>query len=94
MIQVAAEWLAAVERGVHEFVFAQTFHVVQRILAASAQGSRPAATRSVWTVSEGTRRSALAHANLWVQEICPQWAGLRAGNGQGDLERRLSDRPG
>ena len=94
VIQVAAEWLAAVERGVHEFVFAQTFHVVQRILAATRAGQSPGGDEVVWNRSEGTRRSALAYVDLWVQDICPQWAGLCAGNGQGDLERRLSDRPG
>jgi hypothetical protein len=94
VIQVAAEWLAAVERGAHEFVFAQTFHVVQRILAATRAGRSPGGDEVVWNRSEGTRRSALAHVNLWVHDVCPHWAGLPPENGQGDRERRLSDRPG
>jgi hypothetical protein len=93
VIQVAAEWLAAVERGAHEFVFAQTFYVVQRIMAASRGGHSPGGDAVVWNRSEGTRRSALAHVNRWVADVCPQWAGLRAGNGPLDREPRTSDRP-
>lgn len=76
-IQVAAEWLAAIERGAHEFVFVQTFHVVQRIMAAARTGQPPGGHQVVWNRSEGTRRSALAHLNQWVQEVYPQWAGPR-----------------
>jgi hypothetical protein len=92
VIQVAAEWLAAVERGAHEFVFAQTFRVVQRILAATRAGQSPGGDQVVWNRSEGTRRSALAHVNLWVQDVCPHWAGLRVENGRVDREPRTSEK--
>ena len=93
VIQVAAEWLAAVERGAHEFVFAQTFHVVQRIMAATRAGQSPGGEEVVWNRSEGTRRSTLAHVNLWVRDVCPQWVGFPAKNGAPDPDRRTSDRP-
>ena len=90
-IQVAAEWLAAIERGAHEFVFAQTFHVVQRITAAARAGQPPGGDHVVRNRSEGTRRSALAHLNLWVQQVYPQWAGPHALRDQ-DRASRTSDR--
>jgi hypothetical protein len=93
VIQVAAEWLAAVERGAHEFVFAQTFHVVQRILAATRAGHSPGGDQVVWNRSEGTRRSAIAHVNLWVHDVSPQWAGLRAGSDPLDQVPKTSGRP-
>jgi hypothetical protein len=81
-IQVAAEWLAAIERGAHEFVFVRTFHVVQRITAAARAGQPPGGHQVAWNRSEGTRRSALARLNLWVREVYPQWAGPRDGQSQ------------
>jgi hypothetical protein len=90
-IQVAAEWLAAIERGAHEFVFVRTFHVVQRIRAAARAGQPPGGDQVVWNRSEGTRRSALAHLNLWVRDVHPQWAGPLDGRGQGQVPR-TSDR--
>lgn len=93
VIQVAAEWLAAAERCTHEFVFAQTFQVVQRIMAATRAGRSPGGDQVVWNRSEGTRTSALAHVGLWVSEVCPEWAGQGAGSGPWNREPRTSVRP-
>jgi hypothetical protein len=90
-IETAAEWLAAVESGAHEFVFAQTFDVIQRIAAATRAGQPPGDDQVVWNRCEGTRRSALAHLNLWVREVCPLWAGPPAGSLRPDREPTTSD---
>lgn len=79
-IQAAAQWLAAIERGAHDFVFAQTFHVVQRIAAAARAGQSPGNDQVVWNRTAGTRRSALAHLNLWVREVDPLWAAVPPGS--------------
>jgi hypothetical protein len=44
-IQLAAEWLAVLEHGAPEFVFGETFPVLQRMRKPRGQGFRPAVTR-------------------------------------------------
>jgi hypothetical protein len=70
-IQLAAEWLAVLEHGAHEFVFSETFPVVQRIEQASRAGLSPGGDEVVWYRAEGVRRSAVAHLNHWVCEVYP-----------------------
>ena len=71
--------------------FVRTFHVVQRLKAAARAGRPPGSHQVVWNRSEGARRSALAHLNLWVREVYPQWAGPRDGRSQIGTPRK-SDR--
>jgi hypothetical protein len=68
-IQVASEWLAAIEHAAHEFVFNETFPVVQRIAEATFEGHAPGGPEVVWCRAEGVRSSALAHLNQWVREV-------------------------
>jgi hypothetical protein len=68
-IQHAAEWLAAVEHGAHEFVFDETFPVVQRLEEARRAGSSPGDDEVLRSRAEAVRRSALAHLNRWAQEV-------------------------
>ncbi|MEV5054332.1 hypothetical protein [Arthrobacter sp. LAR12-1-1.1] len=68
-IQLAIEWLAAIEHAAHEFVFSETFPVVQRIGEASHAGHSPGGPEVVWCRAEGVRSSALAHLNQWAREV-------------------------
>lgn len=70
-IQAAREWLAAIEHAAHEFVFSETFPVLQRIAEASHAGCSPAGGEVVRCRAEGARRSALAHLNQWAREVYP-----------------------
>jgi hypothetical protein len=70
-IQLATEWLAALEHAAHEFVFSETLPVVQRIAEASHASHSPCGPDFVWRRAEGARRSALAHLNQWVREVYP-----------------------
>lgn len=70
-IQVATEWLAALEHAAHEFVFSEAFPVVQRIAEATFEGHSPGGPEIVWCRAEGVRNSALAHLNQWVREVYP-----------------------
>jgi hypothetical protein len=47
-IQLAAEWVAVLEHGAHEFVFGETFPVLQRIHEASRAGLSPGGDEVVW----------------------------------------------
>ncbi|MCU1532539.1 MAG: hypothetical protein JWO49_2110 [Arthrobacter sp.] len=70
-IQRAVEWLAVLEHGAHEFVFGETFPVVQRVDEAARAGLSPGGDEVVWCRAEGVRRSAVAHLNHWVREVYP-----------------------
>ncbi|MCU1562961.1 MAG: hypothetical protein JWN05_1340 [Arthrobacter sp.] len=70
-IQLAAEWLAVLEHGAHEFVFGETFPVLQRIEEASRAGLSPGGDEVVWHRAGGVRRSAVADLNRWAREAYP-----------------------
>jgi hypothetical protein len=68
-IQHATEWLAAVEHGAHEFVFDETFPVVQRLEEARRAGVPPGDDEVLWCRAEAVRSSAVAHLNHWAREV-------------------------
>ncbi|WP_306915363.1 MULTISPECIES: hypothetical protein [unclassified Arthrobacter] len=70
-IQVATEWLAALEHGGHEFVFAETFPVVQRMEEARRAGLSSVDDEVLRCRAEAVRRSAVAHLNQWAREVFP-----------------------
>lgn len=57
-MQIATEWLAALEHAAHEFVFSESFPVVQHIAEATFEGHPPGGPEIVWCRQ---RESGAAH---------------------------------
>lgn len=68
-IQLAREWLAALEHGAHEFAYSVILPVVQHIPETLYSGQLPGDPESTWRRAEGARNSALAHLNRWAREV-------------------------
>lgn len=68
-IQLAREWLAALEHGAHEFAYSVILPVVQHIPATPYSGQSPGGPESTWRRAEEARSSALAHLNRWAREV-------------------------
>lgn len=74
-IEEVTNWLAMLEHNAHEFVFSQSFPVVQRLEAADQVGLPPGGALVVWHRADAVRRSAVARLNRWAGEYYPEIGG-------------------